>query len=101
MANSISPTKSKTTARHTLGRQHIERQEMNERNIELAIEAGFDGRREWPPMYKKFADLIRADEREACAEIDFFELLRSVCSKEQAEEYADLISTAIRARGNK
>jgi hypothetical protein len=42
---------------------------VNERDIELAIEAGFDGRREWPPMYKKFADLIRADEREACAEV--------------------------------
>ena len=40
---------------------------MNERDKELAIEAGFHGRREWPPMYKEFADLIRADERGACA----------------------------------
>ena len=38
---------------------------MNERDKELALEAGFDGRREWPPMYEKFADLIRADTMEA------------------------------------
>jgi hypothetical protein len=38
---------------------------MNERDKDLAIEAGFDGRREWPPMYKEFADLIRADAMEA------------------------------------
>lgn len=73
--------------------------------IEMAREAGFE-----VDVYpeaglqlrlERFADLVRADEREACAEIDFYELLRSVCSKEQAEEYADLISTSIRARGNK
>ena len=63
---------------------------MNERDKELAIEAGFDGRREWPPMYKKFADLVRADEREACALI--VEDMNSLMSPE--------IAKAIRAKGN-
>ena len=71
--------------------------------IEMAHEVGFGGTASEFQIkaIERFVDLIRADEREACAEIDFYELLRSVCSKEQAEEYADLISTAIRARGNK
>ena len=51
--------------------------------------------------FQRFAELTRADERNACAEIDFYELLRTVCGKEQAEEYANLISTAIKARSNK
>jgi hypothetical protein len=68
--------------------------------IEMAHEVGFWGTASEFQIkaIERFVNLIRADEREACAEIDFFELLRSVCSKEQAEEYADLISTAIRAR---
>jgi hypothetical protein len=43
---------------------------------------------------------IRADEREACANIDFYEILREICSKAQAQEYSNYVETAIRARGN-
>lgn len=43
---------------------------------------------------------IRADEREACANIDFYEILRDICSKAQAQEYSNYVETAIRARGN-
>ena len=73
--------------------------------IELAVQAGWIREAGEPDTgclnLECFADLMRADEREACAEIDFYELLRSVCNKEQAEECANLISTAIRARSNK
>ena len=75
---------------------------MNERDRELAKQAGVGdtwNKADWysisPEMLKKFADLIRADEREACAK---------VC--EQQEDYGPLCETpyecaaAIRARGN-
>ena len=39
-------------------------------------------------------------EREACAKIDFYELLRDSCNKEQSEELSEVISYAIRARGS-
>jgi len=62
---------------------------MNERDKELAKQAwtenDWDGHVKW----KKFADLIRADEREACALI--------------CDEHADdpvYCGAAIRARGN-
>jgi hypothetical protein len=48
----------------------------------------------------QFAALIRADEREACANIDFYEILRDICGKAQAQEYSNYIEIAIRARGN-
>ena len=41
---------------------------------------------------QKFAELIVQE----CTGIDFYELLRSSCNKEQAEELADLISSSIR-----
>ena len=71
---------------------------MNERDKELAIAAGIYTNQS--EMLHKFADLIRADEREACANIDFYEILRDVCNKEQAREYSNYIEIAIRAREN-
>ena len=70
---------------------------MNERDIELAAEAeayadyNFKGEVYWREAYEsKLIDLIRADEREACAK---------VC--EDSVEYAgDTLAEAIRARGN-
>jgi len=77
---------------------------MNDKVMRMAIECHLINTSNRTGIYadalQKFANLIRADEREACANIDFYELLRDVCSKEQAEEYAELISTAIRAKGN-
>lgn len=88
---------------------------MNERDKEFAKQAGFylydlmetheiktietDSRDEWVTL-QKLIDLIRSDEREACAKIDFYELLRDSCNKEQSEELSEVISYAIRARGN-
>lgn len=75
------------------------------KTIEMVREADIDWHKHWNDdgtnHLERLVELARADERDACAEIDFYELLRSVCSKEQAEEYADLISTAIKARSNK
>jgi len=80
---------------------------MNERDKELADEAeayadrDFKGEINWGEAYEsKLIALIRADEREACANIDFYEILRDVCNKEQAREYSNYIEIAIRARGN-
>lgn len=68
---------------------------MNERNIELAIEAGFNGRREWPLVYEKFADILRADEREACAKI----VEESSLPDAYSEPCLLVIAEEIRARG--
>ena len=79
---------------------------MSERIKELAEQAGmhafppvmdYDKKETqwtgWDSNMKKFAELIIQE----CAEIDFYEVLRSACNKEQAEELADLVSSAIRA----
>lgn len=71
---------------------------MNKRDKELALKAS-DSKTGWLDR-QKFAELIRADEREACANIDFYEILRDICSKAQAQEYSNYVETAIRARGN-
>jgi hypothetical protein len=49
----------------------------------------------WDSNMKKFEELIVKE----CAEIDFYEVLRSSCNKEQSEELAALISSAIKAKG--
>ena len=73
---------------------------MNERDKELLYEAGgqYDGHNVLTDVervdtenvdYKKFADLIRADEREACAVL-----------AEKTIWAGELVAKAIRARGN-
>ena len=73
---------------------------MNERDKELALKAS-DSKTGWLDR-QKFADLIRADEREACAVIADkslydFTMLTSNPPKNGA---AWSIGNAIRARGN-
>ena len=66
---------------------------MNERDKELALKAS-DSKTGWLDR-QKFADLIRADEREACAK---------VCEAGvNADQYPTLtmLAAAIRARGEK
>jgi hypothetical protein len=64
---------------------------MNERDKELAKQAWTENDWEGHVDLGKFADLIRADEREACAKL---------C--ENSVEYAgDELARQIRARGNK
>ena len=69
--------------------------EMNERDKELARQAGFviQSDENWfNDMVQKFADLIRADEREACAK---------VCDEvAESRGDADECATEIRVRGN-
>ena len=69
---------------------------MNERIRELAIKAGAGawGDSVVPAMMdiEKFAELVRADEREACA---------ALCSATAAGRDAEAIEDAIRARGEK
>jgi hypothetical protein len=66
---------------------------MNERIRELAIQAGDDWNQTLPSdreFLHKFAELVRADEREACAYL---------CSATAAGRDAEAIEEAIRARG--
>ena len=76
---------------------------MNERDKELAVQAGVGdtwNKADWysisPEMLEKFAALIRADEREACAKtvemIETYEKIEKACFKFAAK--------TIRARGN-
>ena len=88
---------------------------MNERDKELHRQAGWSDSKlielvradameaatraanvSWSLVCKKMVEL----EREACANIDFYDLLREFCTKDQSEMYAELISAAIRARRN-
>lgn len=71
---------------------------MNERDSRIWIKCLGDAEQS-DSLVSRFAELIRADERRACAEIDFYELFRSTYSKEQAEEVSDLVSSAIRTIG--
>jgi hypothetical protein len=66
--------------------------------IELAREAGADTLMYWDiEKLKRFEELVRADEREACAKVcDDYDVKYDVCSSDTAES----IATAIRARGN-
>jgi len=73
---------------------------MNEKIMRLAVQAGFlDGDLElFPETMERFSELLRADEREACA------MLCDVMAKHP--EYAEsattkLAAAAIRARGEK
>jgi CRISPR/Cas system-associated protein Csm6 len=71
---------------------------MNERDSRIWIKCLGDSEQS-DSLVSRFAELIRADERRACAEIDFYEILRSSCNKEQSEELTELISSAIKAKG--
>jgi hypothetical protein len=68
---------------------------MNERDKELAKQAWTENDWEGHVKWKKFSDLIRADEREACA---------LICEELELPEWPDKIrqplAQAIRARGN-
>lgn len=71
---------------------------MNERLKELAVQAGMEwDTHTWcwlanPPHLERFAELVRADEREACAKLcEIYSM---------AGNLAGLCATAIRARGN-
>ena len=68
---------------------------MNERDIELAKQAGFqDADWNYTKGLEKFATLVAAHEREACAKVcDEF-------AKDSDWPTADNCATAIRARGN-
>jgi len=69
---------------------------MNDQTVRLAIEAGFlDGDLElFPETIKRFAQLVRLNEREACARLCESEGHRIDASWESC-------ATAIRARGEK
>ena len=64
---------------------------MNERDIEIALQAGFYINPDFEHPLKRFADLIRADEREACAK---------VCESHVRHPSRLHFAEAIRARGN-
>ena len=78
---------------------------MNERDLELALEAGFDGREDWPLTLQAFANLIRADEREACAELcDGWDVLpggHEYTPQQLSKNLTKTIASFIRARGAK
>jgi len=64
--------------------------------IEMAREAGLVGGPVYARGLERFAELVRADEREACAK---------VCESFQQDPYEELLyksdfAAAIRARGN-
>lgn len=72
---------------------------MNKRDFELAKPWEWLGTEGWTFNHaydlQKFADLIRADEREICAKL---------CEDYTGQDYdtvSDLLAEAIRARGNK
>ena len=68
--------------------------------IEMAREAGFS---EWalqtPQDLERFAALVRAEEREACANACEDEIC-NCCWDEQAGAVAEHLAATIRARGN-
>jgi hypothetical protein len=79
---------------------------MNERDKELAEQAGLlgpssrvDNAHE---SAEKFADLIRADERESCAKVIDKHLKNwaSLAGKDKAYKWLEKIAVTIRARGN-
>jgi len=75
--------------------------------IEMAGEAGiFNGdgdwsscREEYEGVVQRFAELVRADEREACAEVCEEEIC-NCCWDEEAGAVAEHLAATIRARGN-
>ena len=82
---------------------------MNERDKELAEQAGFvayelEDHTEsgYDIRYSRFADLIRADEREACAKVIDKHLKNwaSLAGKDKAYKWLEKIAVTIRARGN-
>ena len=69
---------------------------MNERIYELAEQAGWPESLVSPVIMaklKEFADLVRADEREACAKV------ADKYSEGQERNYSENIADEIRARG--
>jgi len=84
---------------------------MNERDKELAKQAGYTkahhdeyGRLTVMPEFnrEKFADLIRADERDALKAEDWTTIMRegSLVTWGDAEELGERVRAVIRARGN-
>ena len=73
---------------------------MNERDEELATECYVTP--SWEFDYKKFAELIRADERESLEGEDWTVILRegSLVTWGDAEELGHRVRAVIRARGN-
>jgi hypothetical protein len=79
---------------------------MNEQLKELAVQAGM----EWdthiwcwlanPPHLEKFAELVRADEREACAALCEEASLYFEDDRASASYAADYCAKEIRKRGN-
>ena len=71
---------------------------MNERDKELELQCYVNG------AYidtAKFADLIRADEREACAKVcDVLADVHEKANQWGSHKTADALAQAIRARGN-
>ena len=54
------------------------------------------------PEVWRLCELVAAEEREACANIDWATILRhgGIVTRGDAETLADLVTAAIRARGN-
>ena len=88
---------------------------MNERNKELREQAWtavfneerthgeqYETLEHWEKCDQTFADLIRADEREALEKIDWTAVMRegSLVTWADAQELGDRVLAAIRARGN-
>jgi len=73
---------------------------MNERLKELAEQAGFDKHHaEYDTRIERFAELVRQDEREACAKLCDDLQLTDLCIRDWADGTYDC-AKAIRARGN-
>jgi hypothetical protein len=72
---------------------------MNERIKELIKAAGEDDKK---VFLEKFADLIRADEREACAKVCDKQLKKwaLLAGKDKAYKWLEKLAVTIRARGN-
>ena len=65
--------------------------------IEMAREAGLESEGYWEfdlIRLKRFADLVRADEREACAKV------ADEYANGLERNYSEIIADTIRARGN-
>ena len=79
---------------------------MNDQELRMAVECQLlnAGNREglFADALKKFADLIRADESEACAEVIDKHLKKwaSLAGKDKAYKWLEKLAAAIRARGN-
>jgi len=69
--------------------------------IEMAREAGLFTHKEVQPELERFAELVRADERESLKELNWTAIMRKgeLVTWGDAEELGDRVVAVIRARG--